>query len=114
MGFLDEEEKYKIMKSCKIFMFPSFYESWGIVSAEAMACGLPVVAYDLPIFKNIFPKGMIRVPIGDIGQFAVRVLELLDAEDLRKAISKAAKEFIKKYDWEKISKKELKILKKLK
>jgi len=41
MGFLDEEEKYKIMKSCKIFMFPSFYESWGIVSAEAMACGLP-------------------------------------------------------------------------
>lgn len=110
LGFLDDEQKFKVMKSSKIFMFPSFYESWGIVSAEAMACSLPVVCYDLPIYKEIFPKGMITVPIGDINIFAERVLELLNDEEFRTVLSNEAKEFIKKYDWEEISKKELKIL----
>jgi glycosyltransferase involved in cell wall biosynthesis len=42
-GFLDNTEVYSHMKSSKVFVFPSTFEGFGMVVAEAMACGLPVV-----------------------------------------------------------------------
>jgi len=110
LGFKDGRDKIRILKSSKAFLFPSTYESWGAVAGEAMASGLPVVAYDLPIFKDIFPKGMIRVPIGDIKRFANQVLNLLNDQRFYEKISKEALNMASQYDWDTVAKEELKIL----
>ncbi|PIP31482.1 hypothetical protein COX24_03380 [bacterium (Candidatus Gribaldobacteria) CG23_combo_of_CG06-09_8_20_14_all_37_87_8] len=103
-GFIDGVDKVKILRSSKIFLFPSHYESFGIVAAEAMALGLPVVAYDLPIYKDIYPEGMIKVPLGNWRSFADEVGELLTNKSKYKKISVVAIKVAKKFSWEKTAK----------
>ena len=103
LGFLYGVDKFRVLKSSKIFLFPSYYESFGIVVAEAMACGLPVVAYNLPIYEEIYPKGMVRVAIGDKKKFAEEITDLLSDEKRRRVISEEAKEVVKRFSWERMA-----------
>jgi glycosyltransferase involved in cell wall biosynthesis len=104
LGFVDETTKIKSIKQSNLFLFPSYYESWGIVACEAMACGVPVIAYDLPVFKSIFQKGMVTVPIGKKEIFAEKILQLLNNEKMRNKFSKDAYKTAKLYDYDKIAK----------
>lgn len=103
LGYLDGPEKINILTSSKVFVFPSSYESWGIVACEAMSCGLPVIAYNLPIFEEIFPKGMIKVPIGNIELFAEQICLLLNDRDAYNKNHIDAIEMSKKYRWSDIA-----------
>lgn len=105
LGFLNGIEKFNVMKSSKMCVFPSTYESFGIVVAEAMACGLPVVAYDLPIYKEIYPSGMFKAEIGDIDGLAKYIIELIENEKLRLKMSKEAYKSSQRFDWEKTAEK---------
>lgn len=112
-GFVsDEKKKVEYLKSSKVFIFPSLEEGFGIAALEAMACGLPVVAWDLPVYREVFPKGMVKVPIGDVKKFADEVLRLLNDPELYEKMSNEAIETASKYDWDKIAEKELELFKK--
>lgn len=45
---------FRIMKNADAFLFPSVWEGFGIVVAEAIAAGLPMVVSDLPAIREIF------------------------------------------------------------
>jgi glycosyltransferase involved in cell wall biosynthesis len=87
----------------KIFFFPSNEEGWAIAICEAMACGLPVVAWDLPVYKTLYPKGVVRVPIGDFQEFSNSVLELLTDKNHYEEVAKNSREIVSTYDWDNIS-----------
>jgi len=89
------------MQSCKLFLFPYYYESFAIAVAEAMACGLPVVAYDLPTYHDIYPKGMIRASLANTNLFAKKVLNLLTNDKLRNRLTKEAIKVASNFTWEK-------------
>ncbi len=99
LGFVDGGEKYKYLRDSRILAFPSTYESFGMVAAEGQACGLPVVAYDLPFFEKVYPKGMVRAPIGDYGAFANLVIDLLSDPTKLKKIGADATENAKAFDF---------------
>ena len=92
LGPVDDETKFAVMKASKLFLFPSYYESWGHVGMEAMACGLPVIAYDLPVYRDIYTGGMITVPIGDEEALAQEAMELLANEEDRCRLSVEARQ----------------------
>ena len=104
------EEKYRLLKSSKIFLWPSYYESFAIVIAEAMACGLPIVAYDLPIYKEIYKDNLIKIPIGDVGQFAHKTIALLHDNKSIERLAIRNRDFVEKYDWNSVASEELDIL----
>jgi len=110
LGFLDDEQAFGILKSCKVFVFPSYEEGFGIAALEAMACELSVVAWDLPVYREVFPKGMIRVPLGDAKKFADEILRLLNDPELYEKMRDDAIETASKYDWNKIAEKELELI----
>lgn len=103
-GYKEGDEKCQFLLRSRVFMFPSCYESFGIVAIEAMSCGLPVVAYDLPVFNGIFDKGMVRVPVLDNEAFSKAVLRLLCDQGYYDSLSREALEHSGKFTWERTGK----------
>lgn len=99
-GVVGGIEKFEILKSAKLFICPSYYESFGIVIAEAMSVGLPVIAYSLDIYSDIYPGGMLKVPIADKNRFADAVVDLLRNEDKRMKLAKEALVISRSFSWE--------------
>ncbi len=98
-GFVHEEKKIAYIKSAKIFLMTSYYESFGLVNLEAMTYGLPVVAYDLPVF-GVFEKGMVKVPLVDNEKMADSIIKLLEDKKYYSSIANAAKVFAKEFSWD--------------
>ena len=113
LGYLEDDETFGIIKASKVFVFPSHEEGFGIAILEAMACSLPVVAWNLPFYKEVFPRGMVRVPIGNIKEFAETVLKLLKDEQLREGMSRETREISQGYDWDNVAKRELELIENL-
>ncbi len=97
--------KFDILVKSSCFLFPSYEEGWGIAITEALACGVPVVAYDLPAYKP-FRDAIIVVPLGDKGAFSARVTDLLENRELRSKMITKGLQVSKELDWDSIARNE--------
>ncbi len=52
-GFVDTIDKAIVYKMAQVFVFPSFYEGFGIPVLEAMKCGVPVLVSDIPPHREV-------------------------------------------------------------
>ncbi len=100
LGFLDGRDKINVFKQSKIVLHPALYDSGGMAPAEAMACGLPGICFDLPVLKSYYPKGLLRVPRYDLERFAETILLLLNDTKLYATLSAEALEETKAWDWD--------------
>ncbi|HLI97524.1 MAG TPA: glycosyltransferase family 4 protein [Candidatus Baltobacteraceae bacterium] len=80
-GFLSEQELREVIRRAAVFISCSYEEGWGISIAEALAMGLPCVAYDLPSHGEIFGDEIRRVRVGDKAAFADTVNQVLARGD---------------------------------
>jgi glycosyltransferase involved in cell wall biosynthesis len=101
LGFVDGRRKIEIFKQSKIVLHPVIYDSGGMAPAEAMACGLPGVCFDLPVLRTYYPRGMIKVSRFDFKEFADAILHLLTDSELYSRISSEAIEETNSWDWDK-------------
>ncbi len=99
LGFKSGAEKIKILKSSKLALVPSYYESFGIVILEAMACKLPVISYDLPVYQGIYAQGLKKVKIGDKPAFASSIVELLKDQTQRDGLAEQAYQQSLRFGW---------------
>jgi len=102
LGSILGQEKYAILKSSKVFVFPSYSESWAISVSEAMYCGLVCVLYNSKAYDT-YLDGVLEVPVEDKGEFVETIIKLLSNENLRREIADKAKRIASKFDWEKIA-----------
>jgi glycosyltransferase involved in cell wall biosynthesis len=90
--------KYAMLKAARIMVHPSHEESFGYAMLEGMACGLPVVAYDLPVYRAIFRAGMVTAPLHDYNRLAEQILALLTDDARRNSLAAQAREFAETRD----------------
>lgn len=110
LGFVPASTAYRHLKDSSIFISASTEEGFGMSAAEAMACGVPVVAYDLPAYREFFPQGMTRVPVGDTRAFAAAIIRLLTDERFYQEQCRAARETAQPYDWDRVAANEFEII----
>jgi glycosyltransferase involved in cell wall biosynthesis len=55
---------------------PSFEEGFEMAILEALASGTPAVTWDLPVYREVFPKGLKRIPVGDVDSFASKFMRI--------------------------------------
>jgi D-inositol-3-phosphate glycosyltransferase len=99
-GFVGGRDKFRLIKSSKVAVVPSYYESFGMVILEAFALGLPVIAYRLPVYNDIYTQGIRLVSIGDKNRFAEEVISLLENVQEREKLAKEARQLSEKFSWE--------------
>jgi glycosyltransferase involved in cell wall biosynthesis len=79
----DDHEKFRLIKSAKLFVLPSYEEGWGIVIGEALACGTNVLAYDVKEIQTIWGDSVTWVEKGNIDMLATGIQDILAAPPLR-------------------------------
>ena len=77
-GFVEREELRDAYCGCDVFAFLSHEETEGIVVLEALACGIPVVLRDIPVYEGWLTHGVQVYKAGDDAQVLREVSGLLD------------------------------------
>jgi glycosyltransferase involved in cell wall biosynthesis len=106
----DFNRKIEMLAKSKVFLLPSYEENWAIVIGEALATGIPVVAYELPEIKPIWKDSVVWVSKGDKESFANEVIKLLVDEELRNTIAFRGINYVRKYNWKNIARRELELV----
>lgn len=104
---ISQEKLKSLYESASIFLFPSTIEDFGIVNIEAMAAGLPVVAFRVGGIPSVIKhkKTGFLVSPNDVETFSKNVILLLRNEKLRRRLSINCKKYAKKFDWKNLSQK---------
>lgn len=108
VGFRKSFSVYELMKKSKLFLYADTENGWGIAIAEAMASKCVVLAYDLPVYKEIYEDSIVYVPCRNINKFAEAILTLLSNEQLVREMGERSHAFVSRYDWDSIAQGELK------
>jgi D-inositol-3-phosphate glycosyltransferase len=101
VGAVDHAELPLYYNAADVCVVPSFYESFGLVAIESMACGTPVVASRVGGLASTILDGETgyliswRCP----EPFAERLELLLDNDELRASFGSAAREAVERYRW---------------
>lgn len=109
-GWLPPEAFYTKMRQARLLFAPSHEEGWGIALCEAMACGLPVVAYDLPVYRRVYGGSLAVVCEGDARSFAEKICAVLEDGTLYRSLAEAGRQCASQYDWDMIAAQDLSCL----
>ncbi len=99
-GYIAGTLKYNLIKSAKVFWFFSHDESFGVALLEAVCCGKPALAYDLPPYREIYKKNEIkRFKFADYKSIAKETLRIFKVKEYK---NQAGEKLLADYRWEKI------------
>lgn len=102
LGFVDDETLTRELSAAKLLVAPSLgHESFGMVITRALACATPVVASDIPGYREVVtPETGILTPPGDPDALAETIATLLADEPTRAAMGIEARErAAREYAW---------------
>lgn len=95
-GALPRETLARCFASADLFLFPSLSETFGNVTLEALASGLPLVAFDYAAARQYVEHGVsgLLAPYGDEDAFVRAALQLADDAALRARMSPRARDAV--------------------
>lgn len=105
MGRLSDELVPCSYRSARIMVSPALgWESFGIVLIEAMACGLPVMASNIPGYRAVLEDGVqgVLTPPGDVRALSEALIGLIGEDERRMKMSESALERSKRYSWRRL------------
>jgi len=83
LGFVPPEQAFSFWKTVDIACFPTYGEGFSLSVLEAMAAGLPVVAYDDPAVMEGIGESGLAVPVGDIQKLGQALGEIIQDGEKR-------------------------------
>jgi glycosyltransferase involved in cell wall biosynthesis len=104
LGWINENILIHAYNSSNIFLMPSTAEAFGLMAIESMACGKPVITFQLTCIEDVInaPKCGITVPMKNSTAFKKAILLLMDNPDILKKLSINALSFTQQNYSEKI------------
>jgi glycosyltransferase involved in cell wall biosynthesis len=101
LGSVAYDLLHHVYRACDIYVTPAYAESFAHPLVEAMSSGLPVVASDLPVHREICGEAARYFPRFSPSLLAERVIELCQSPELLKEFSARALLRARDFSWEK-------------
>lgn len=102
-GYIPTQELAAIYKLADIFVFPSIYEGFGLPPLEAMACGVPVIASDIPTLKEVLGNAALFIDPYSPENIASVIKDLISNQEKKKLLVNKGFERCSLYSWDKVA-----------
>lgn len=113
-GYLTDEDLRALYSSCRAFVYPSLYEGFGLPPLEAMACGAPVIASQIPAITETVGTAAARlVSPTDTQALSRNIIELFENENERRSLSAIGRERAAQFSWERTARLTLEVYREL-
>ena len=112
-GRIPDQDLVQIYNQAELFVYPSFFEGFGLPPLEAMSCGLPVIAFNTSSLKEVVGDAGILVTAGDESKLENQLLHVLENEVVKEELSTKSLIRVKKFSWEETAQKTLDIYNKI-
>lgn len=109
LGFVPTETLGVFYRAATLFAFPSLYEGFGLAPLEAMACGTPVLASDIPALVEAVGTAALLVSPDNVFDIKRGLRELLLDPQLRKKLSETGRVQAARFQWERTAREVLSI-----
>jgi glycosyltransferase involved in cell wall biosynthesis len=112
LGPVSEDERRDLFAGARVLLMPSRFEGFGMVAAEAMAAGVPLVAAAAGSLPEVVapPSGGVLVPPGDSAALAAAVERLMLDDDGRRELSRTARISAQRFRWAEVARQHLRFL----
>jgi glycosyltransferase involved in cell wall biosynthesis len=100
LGFVPTETLRVFYRGAAAFAFPSLYEGFGLAPLEAMACGTPVVASNLPSLVEAVGDAAELVSPDNVFDIARGIRDVLLDQERRSALSAAGRIQARRFHWD--------------
>lgn len=99
-GYVDDQDLAAIYSGALAFVYPSFYEGFGLPPLEAMQCGIPVITSNTSSLPEVVGDAGIQVDPNDNDALCQAMLEMLRNDELRHQLSHRSRERAGLFSWE--------------
>ncbi|MGA2572547.1 MAG: glycosyltransferase family 1 protein [Terracidiphilus sp.] len=100
-GYVPDEDLPALFSGASLFVYPSFYEGFGIPPLEAMACGVPVITADNSSLPEVVGDAVIMIKAENIAAITQSISKVLNDSQLANSLRQKGLEQAKKFSWEK-------------
>ncbi|MFQ6123578.1 MAG: glycosyltransferase family 4 protein [Candidatus Heimdallarchaeota archaeon] len=107
---LTNEAVARCLKCSGILVFPSTWEGFGLPIVEGFATGCCVIARDLPVFREVIMNNQNGLLFSNYEDLLYKLRLVLLDDSLREKLAKYGKNTVKKYSWDRVAEKTLRIL----
>lgn len=101
LGFVDDKRLIDLYQRASLFVFPSFYEGFGLPPLEAMACFCPTITSNISSLPEVVSDGALTVDPYDITALSGAILRVLTCPELARDLMKRGRERALNFTWQK-------------
>ncbi|MBI4759200.1 MAG: glycosyltransferase family 4 protein [Chloroflexi bacterium] len=101
LGLVPEADLPALYRGAELFVYPSFYEGFGLPPLEAMACGTPVVTSNTSSLSEVVGDAGLMVAPTDAAGLATAIQSIISDEGLRTTLRARGLERAKQFTWQK-------------
>lgn len=100
VGYVSDAQLRSLYQHATCFIFPSFYEGFGIPPLEAMACGCPVVASTAPALRELCGDAALYFDPTRADQLAAHLRAMFADDARRRRLREAGQRRLGRYSWQ--------------
>lgn len=105
LGRVSDEDLIRYYSNAVAFVYPSFYEGFGIPPLEAQTCGCPAICAKASCLPEVFGDSVLYCDPYDSDSLVSSFKKIVSDKDLRKTLQERGKMNTSKYSWEKSAEK---------
>ncbi len=113
LGGVHNEELVYLYNAAQVFVFPSFYEGFGLPPLEAMACGTPVIVSNVSSLPEVVGDAGMLINPEDVEGLTVAMWRVLSDEKLRREMSQKGLKRAQIFSWERAARETLDVYRKV-